>query len=458
MRNTSHVLVLSIPGLRPEDVTGERAPTLQRWARRGALARIRPTFPCVTSPVQASMLTGVPPARHGVIGNGFYHRDRHEVEFWVGRNEVIEAPQIWGVMKRAGKMPAVRAGRMPALPTGLTAAVWHAQNIKDAAADFVVTPAPIHEPDGTTKLWCYSKPDGLYEQLVADLGHFPLHQYWGPLAGIGSTQWILAGAQWLIARHNPNFHFIYLPHLDYAGQKLGPDSPQAADAVRQLDAELARFDAFLQQQPYYDELVIIAASEYVMTPVSGAVHPNRILRKAGLLRTRTTDDGEVIDFAGSRAFALVDHQFAHVYAQPDAIDEIARIFERTPGISGVFAGSRRAEVGLDHPRSGEVVLISDEDRWLAYYWWLDDAAAPAFARTVDIHRKPGYDPVELFFDPRTKGIPLNADLVKGSHGVPAHASRHDGALIASRAGAGVESGRTYRDTDLFDLMLAALAA
>ena len=84
------------------------------------------------------------------------------------------------------------------------------------------------------------------------------------------------------------------------------------------------------------------------------------------------------------------------------------------------------------------MAIASPDAWFTYYYWLDDARAPDFARTVEIHRKPGYDPVELFLDPairmpaltvgwklarRKLGfrtlldvIPLDAHLVKGSHG------------------------------------------
>jgi len=436
--NQPTVILFSVPGLRPQDISPEQTPTLSRWARGGGAARIAPTFPCVTSPVQASMLTGRPPAQHGVIANGFYHRERRAVEFWVGRDAVVQGPQLWDVLK----------ARRPEL----TLAVWHAQNIRDAAADFIVTPEPIHEADGTTRPWCYSKPAGLYEQLVADLGHFPLHHYWGPMSGIGSTKWILEGAAWLARRHQPDFQFVYLPHLDYAGQKFGPDSSQATAAVRELDAALSEFDRF-QSEAAGGDVALIVASEYVMTSVRGGLHPNRILREAGLLKTRTTPDGEVIDFAGSKAFAMVDHQLAHVYCDPGFVDEAAGIFEGVDGVAGVYAGQQRAAVGLDHPRSGEVVLVSAEDRWFAYYWWLTDGAAPPFARTVDIHRKPGYDPVELFFDPATKGIPLDAGPIKGSHGVPAVADRHYGALLVSSAAPQIDTSRIYRDVDIYRLVL-----
>ena len=440
-----HLIVLSIPGLRPRDVTRATTPTLHTWANRGALADLVPTFPCVTSPVQATMWTGVPPREHGVIANGFYWRERRAVEFWVGRNDVIAGQQVWD---------ALRARR-----PGFTSAVWHAQNIKDASADFIVTPAPIHEPDGTTKLWCYSKPEGLYQQLLDAMGHFPLQHYWGPLANIESTRWILRAASWLIDHHAPNLHWIYVPHLDYAAQKFGPDSAPARAALTELDRELAAFADRVARSRIGSDAVYLVAGEYALTDVSGVIHPNRILREAGLLSVRVDDGHEYLDFERSRAFAMVDHQLAHVYADSrDAASRAVEAFRGVKGVAGVYIGDERAEVGLDHERSGEVILVAEPDHWFAYYWWLTDEAAPPFARTVDIHRKPGYDPVELFFDPATRSIPLRPELVKGSHGAPADEPRQRAGIICSAPTRLVTPGRTYRDVDVKDIVLGMFDA
>ncbi len=442
---TEYLIFFSIPGLRPADITQAATPTLYGWANKGAMAELLPTFPAVTSCVQASMLTASPPSAHGVIANGFYHRDRRAVEFWVGHNGVMAGRQTWDV---------VRARRPE-----FTAAVWHAQNIKGAGADVIVTPSPIHEPDGATKLWCYSKPDGLYQQLIDALGHFPLQHYWGPLANIESTRWILNAALWLIRKHPPNYHWIYIPHLDYASQKFGPNSSQARIALTELDQVLSEFAAGVAATTIGGDAVHLVAGEYALVPVSSAVYPNRLLREAGLLSVRQEQGAELIDFSASAAIAMVDHQFAHVFVNPEAsnaLQEIAAVLTAADGVASVWVGSRRADVGLDHPRSGDLVILANDDRWFAYYWWLDDAAAPAFATTVDIHRKPGYDPVELFFDPHTRGIPLNAELVKGSHGLPATGKRDHTALICSALSSAVVTGRTYRDTDVQRISLESL--
>lgn len=439
---SEHVILLSIPGLRVGDVSEASTPTLHRWASQGVLATLVPTFPCVTSPVQASMLTGTPPGEHGVIANGFYHRDRRAVEFWVASHEIIQRPTIWEAIRR--QRPDFRS------------AVWHAQNIKQCPADFIVTPAPIHEPDGTTKLWCYSKPDGLYQELLDEFGHFPLQHYWGPLANIESTRWIIQAACRLIERQAPNLHYIYIPHLDYAAQRFGPNSEQARQSLVEMDAELATLDAFVADSAIADDAVFLVASEYAMTPVTGAVFPNRALREAGLLKTHETDDGEVIDYAASDAFAVVDHQFAHVYAKPDRIEAAAAVLRQLDGIDAVHVGRDRSAVGLDHERSGEIILICRDDRWFAYYWWLSDADAPPFARTVDIHRKPGYDPVEQFWDREANGVPLDASLVRGSHGVPATEPRHRGALICSTTTDKLRNHMRFRDTDIKELALHLL--
>ena len=443
--STEHLIFLSIPGLRPRDVNAESTPTLHAWATGGAMAKLTPTFPCVTSTVQATMWTGRSPGEHGVVANGFFHRDRSEVEFWVARNDVIQGEQIWESIRR----------QRP----DFTSAVWHAQNIKGAAADFIVTPAPIHEPDGTMKLWCYSKPDGLYQELLDALGHFPLQHYWGPLANIESTRWILGAAQWLIDKHAPNFHWIYIPHLDYAAQKFGPNSDEASGALVELDAELARFASGVTASAIGKKTVYLVAGEYALTDVNGVVYPNRLLREAGLLEVRRESDGERMDLATSPAFAMVDHQLAHVFVnQSHAMDisRIADLFRSTPGIAGVHEGDQRGEIDLAHDRAGDIILIAEPSHWFAYYWWLDDEAAPSFARTVDIHRKPGYDPVELFFDPATRSIPLDARLVKGSHGAPATKPEQQAALICSAPSSAVEPAQTYRDVDVRRISLQLL--
>ncbi|MHC4697570.1 MAG: alkaline phosphatase family protein [Planctomycetota bacterium] len=451
---TKHLIFLSIAGLRPSDVRRAITPTLHKWAASGAIAELEPTFPCVTSCVQASMMTGTVPGEHGVIANGFLHRDRQAVEFWVGRNDLIAGQQIW---------EAIRAKRPE-----LTSAVWHVQNIKGAGADFIVTPAPIHADDGTTRPWCYSKPEGLYQRIVDRLGHFPLQHYWGPMANIESTRWILRAALWLINKHRPNYHWIYIPHLDYAAQKFGPNSHQAAAALIELDEALAEFAGGIAAGPIADDLVYLVAGEYALTDVTGAVYPNRILREAGLLAVRKEDSAEHIDLSSSKAFALVDHQLAHVYvcdADSKVMARCCELFDRVPDIAAVYAQDARRRIGMQHDRSGEIVLIADDTHWFAYYWWLEEAAAPPFARTVDIHRKPGYDPLELFLnpvapvfkrcEPRVEN-PCHSDLVRGSHGVPATGPQHRTALICSARSDVVEVGRTYRDIDIKPMSLALL--
>lgn len=388
------------------------------------------------------MLTGVRADRHGVIANGFYYRDRREVALWTGSNDVIEAPPLWG--RLAGHDPPI------------TSAAWHAQNIKGAEATYIITPAPVHQPDGSEKPWCYAKPPGLYEELLAELGGFPLQHYWGPLAGLASSEWIVRAASWVIGRYGPDFSYVYIPHLDYAMQKVGPDAPAATDALRELDGLVGEFFEAVSRTEAAENTAWLIAGEYAMTEVSGAVFPNRILREAGLLRVRESEDGEVIDFASSAAFAMVDHQFAHVFVQDASkVEAAAACFRGVDGIDAVLVDAGRGELHMDHPRSGEILLVSHDDRWLAYYWWLEDSSAPRFARTVDIHRKPGYDPVELFFDPATRSIPLDASLVKASHGVPCTGADHETVVIASDANLLAETGEPVRDTDLCGVILQA---
>jgi hypothetical protein len=433
-----YVILLSVPGLRGSDL--EHMPRLEALTSGGDRAELAPSFPAVTCSVQANMTTGLPPSEHGVIANGFYWRDKRQVEMWTSPNDCIERPQLWDILHE--QSPAT------------TSAAWFPLHSKHCGADYVCTPAPVHNPDGSESLWCYTRPESLYGDFVAELGHFPLQHFWGPMANIKSTAWIVSSAIRAAERLKPNLFYAYLPHLDYAAQKFGPDSEQAIRALTELDAEVGRMvDGFAQAYGDMKPLWLVA-SEYVITPVDHVLYPNRTLRDAGLLAVKPSDSGEVIDFAASRAFAMVDHQFSHVFVQNDDATTthcVAELFIGQPGVAEVIAPREVGQYDLNHPRSGELVIISTPNSWQAYYWWNDDAKAPSFARTVDIHRKPGYDPVEMFFDAPTKGIPLDATLVKGSHGAPALNASQRGMLLSSQRGVFVE-GPTA-DTDVADIVL-----
>jgi predicted AlkP superfamily pyrophosphatase or phosphodiesterase len=435
---TDHVVFLSVPGLREQDLP--HMPQLSALVAAGDRAPLVSSFPCVTWPVQANMLTGKLPAEHGVVANGFYWRDKQDVEMWTAWNEKILAPQIWDILHQHDPQ--------------LKSAVWFPMLSKGCGADYICMPAPIHNPDGSESLWCYTKPTQLYGELRDALGDFPLKHFWGPLANIKSTAWIVDSAVHAAKVFLPKFFFLYLPHLDYAAQKAGPDSEPAKKALGELDEVIGKLVAGFQQAYDGTNLLWLVASEYVITPVDHVSYPNRVLREAGLLKVREADDGEHLDLEQSQAWAMVDHQFSHVFvkdADETVISRVVNLFHGAPGIAEVLAGKEREKYDVHHERAGEVILISTPNSWQAYYWWLDDAKAPAFARTVDIHRKPGYDPVELHFDFATKSIPLDATLIKGSHGAPAASDAQRGVLLSSHKGVFVE--RPTSDTDIADIVL-----
>jgi predicted AlkP superfamily pyrophosphatase or phosphodiesterase len=279
-----------------------------------------------------------------------------------------------------------------------------------------------------------------------------LQHFWGPLSNIKSTAWICDSAAWAARQAKPNFFYIYLPHLDYAAQKFGPDSEQAQRALVELDAVIGKLIAAVNEAYAPAAPLWLVASEYTIVPVNHVVYPNRMLREAGLLAVVDGPEGEQLDYKHSRAWALVDHQLAHVFVQRDEdVPRVAALFEHCEGIDEVLTASQLDQFDLKHQRAGEVVLVSAPNSWQAYYWWLDDARAPKYARTVDIHRKPGYDPVEMHLDMATKSIPLDATLVRGSHGAPARDEAQRGIILASEKG--VLVGREMADTDVCELVL-----
>jgi hypothetical protein len=429
---TPHVLLLSIPGLRQEDLP--RMPALQGIAERGGCVPLAPGLPAITCPVQATLTTGASPSVHGIVANGIYERPTRHLEMWISPDAVNRAPRLWDQLKSA----------RPDLRT----AAWFALQSKHATADLVCLPAPKHNPDGTETMWCHTRPEPLYAALRGPLGDFPLHKFWGPIAGIESSRWIARSFLEASRENPPHFAFVYLPHLDYAAQRTGPDSPAAHAACGELDAEIAALVDGFGPMVGRESLVVLVAGEYRIRPVSHTLFPNRVLREAGLLAVADAGDGELLDIAASRAWALADHQVSHVYLRDGTdqklVAEIAALFQGRAGVAAVLAGDGLVKAGLvakaapdAASRCGDVVVVSTPDSWQGYFYWFDDARAPSFARTIDIHRKPGYDPLELHLD-RSKlpavSIPLDTTLVKGSHGAIDPDNPHETIFIASQPG------------------------
>lgn len=415
-----HTVVLDVVGLECSHITSGMLPNIAQLAEGGQLAKMEPVFPAVTCTVQASALSGKYPSEHGMIGNGLYDRDTHTVAFWEQPSKLVKSDRVWDVAKRGN-------------PSTKTAVLFW-QNSMYAQSDIVVTPRPLHTDTGMV-MWCYSRPVGYYEELKQKLGEFNLARYWGPLASHESSEWICAAAEYTLEKHRPDMTFVYIPHVDYSAQRFGKDSAQVKEDLRRADDMVGRLVRKTAELGIKEQTRFVVFSEYAFSNVAGAVPINVRLRDAGLLATRTIQEKEYLDMEFSKAFAMVDHQVAHVYVKDGHLNEARKAIEGIAGVDKVlYSEEQKKKLGINHPRSGDIIAVSDADKWFSYYWWHDDAKAPDFARKVDIHRKPGYDPVELFFDPKTKSIPLDAGLVKGSHGRPADPITGEGlaAYISSR--------------------------
>ena len=413
-------VVIDVVGL-SESVIGAHTPFLKAYLATRHLTRIRPVLPAVTTTAQSCYVTGKWPTDHGIVGNGWYDREDAEVKFWKQSNHLVQAEKLWDAARREN--PDFTVSKM----------FWWYNMY--STADFSVTPRPQYHADGVKAPDCYAHPADLRDRLQAELGPFPLFSFWGPNSNIKASKWIADASMRVDDWHDPTLTLIYLPHLDYCLQKFGPDVAKISGELREIDALCEELVRFYERKGAR----VMLLSEYGITPVSRPIHINRILREAGLITVRVERGLELLDAGACRAFATADHQVAHVYvSDPTVLDTVKRLLEATPGVARVLDAEGKRQAHLDHPRSGDLVAVAEPDAWFTYYYWLDDARAPDFARLVDIHRKPGYDPVELFMDPKNPliklragyklarkllgfrylmdVIPLDATLVKGSHG------------------------------------------
>lgn len=402
----NHLFCFNVVGLSPRLLKRLAAmANLSGMVPDAMSADMIPVFPCLTLPGQASFFTGTYPSEHGIIANGFYDRARYEVSFWDQYRSLVEAEPVWEKLKR--KNPKIKT------------ALLFCQNTLYGKADIIITPKPMHTDAGLVQ-WCYSKPVGFYEQVVENIGRpFNLMDYWGPFASAKSSEWIMEAAKDIVRNYQPNFMATYLPHLDYSCQKYGPEDPSVDTDLKIIDKLLGEFVLTLRETGILEKSTICLFSEYSLTPVAGAVEPNKILRANNLLSVRTIQEKEYLDFEMSRAFAMVDHQIAHIYIHNhEDINPVKKLLQGIDGVATVLDKEDKQKLGIDHTRSGELVAVSEQDKWFAYYWWDKAELAPDFAENIDIHRKPGYDPVEMFMNKETFKIPQSPELIRGSHGAP----------------------------------------
>jgi predicted AlkP superfamily pyrophosphatase or phosphodiesterase len=413
------LVVIDAVGLTPRAL--RNMPRLSQLGADGFQASLDPVLPAVTCSVQSTFLTGLTPCEHGIVGNGWYFRDLGEVLLWRQHNALVEGEKVWETARRT--KPGYRAANV---------CWWYAMG---ATTDFTVTPRPIYYADGKKAPDCYTDPPELHDRLAGALGAFPLFRYWGAAASIESSRWIADAARLLIDSEHLDLALVYLPHLDYDLQRHGPESPEAAAAAVELDGVAGNLVDHARARG--DTVIVL--SEYGIVPARRPLDINRVLRSHGLLRVYTQDGMEYLDPWTSRAFAVADHQIAHVYVRdPADLPQVREQLGQIDGIAELLEGEAKQAAGLAHPRAGELVAIAEPDAWFTYYYWLDNARAPDFARTVEIHRKPGYDPAELFLDPDDKFVkaragyqlarrltgfrysltvvPLDPRHVKGTHG------------------------------------------
>ena len=448
--------VINVVGLCSR-LIGENTPAIEQFLKDHGMARIESILPAVTCTAQATYMTGGSPRMHGIVGNGWYDRESCEQRFWKQPEHLIEGKKLWEELRDKD-------------PDFTCAKVFWWYNMY-STADFTVTPRPLYLADGRKVFDIHTQPMGERERLKKQIGEFPFQKFWGPGAGIESSRWIARAAKFLEEKHWPGLSLVYLPHLDYDLQRMGPNDPGIAGALQDIDAIVGDLIRFYEKR----SIKVVLLSEYGITEANRPVHLNRIFREKGWIQVKDELGRETLDLGASRVFAIADHQVAHIYLNDKSIEkEVREVLENTEGVGQVLDDVWTHFHGLNHERAGDIVVVSDPRSWFTYYYWMDDKKAPDYARCVDIHRKQGYDPVELFIDPKMRFpkagilwrllkkklgfrmlmdvVPLDATLVKGSHGrIPEDEA--DWPVLIGDFSELPESG-TVKATEVHDLLLA----
>ncbi len=412
------IAIINIVGLTKHHL-GSNTPNITALANASSVTILEPPLPAVTCTVQSSMLTGRSPADHGIVANGWHERETNQTKFWQQSNELVHGNKVWDDLRQ--KNSSFTVANM----------FWWFNMY--SSADIAVTPRPIYCANGRKIPDIWTTPSSLRQSLQDKLGRFPLFNFWGPMANIKSTQWIVDATIEVNKEHQPTLTLVYIPHLDYPLQKFGPNHESIAKELQKMDTEVGRLIDHYQQQG----VQVCILSEYGIEEVNGAVDINRILRQSGWLKIREELGREYLDAGASECFAVPDHQVAHVYVNDKKnIEVVANLLRKESDIEFVYVGDERGNVA--HQRCGDIVVVSNSGKWFTHDWWLDASKAPDYQATVDIHSKPGYDPRELFLEDGWRGskvriafkllmkklgsntlldiITTNSSKVKGSHG------------------------------------------
>jgi predicted AlkP superfamily pyrophosphatase or phosphodiesterase len=461
------IAVINVVGL-SESCLGASTPKLNAWLQTARKNYILPAFPAVTCTAQSNYVTGKAPSAHGIVANGWYNREQAEAQFWKQSNHLVHGHKVWD--------------RLKAEHPGFTCAKLFWWYNMYSTADYSITPRPMYPADGRKVFDIYTFPSSIRTEIKQELGEFPFPAFWGPAAGVNGkfradevSRWIAGSAKWIERKYQPTLSLIYLPHLDYNLQRLGPGHPNISADYKAIDDIVGDLLEFFRERG----IEVILLSEYGISPVNQPIHLNRLFRERGWLTIKEELGLELLDAGASKVFAVADHQVAHIYIQDKSLlPETFSLLSQTPGVAEVLDAEGKKRLRIDHERSGDLIAISRDNAWFTYYYWLDDAKAPDFARCVDIHRKPGYDPVELFLNPEIKApilkiglkllrkklgfrmlmdlIPLDASLVKGSHGaVPK--TRTEFPLLITPASLPIEN-RDYDSTEIADVIQKAVSA
>lgn len=357
-------------------------------------------FPAVTCAVQASFRTASLPAEHGMVANGVYCRRLRRVMFWEQSSALVAGERIWhGFRARGGKVAML---------------FW--QQSMGEEADLVVSPAPLHKHHGGMIQDLYVWPPRSHDSICGSAGGkaFKLRQYWGPTASAAVGESIVDITSHVLRNGGIDLCLTYLPSMDYDLQRYDPAGPKAAAARAAAQGQLSRLLAAARAEGYD----VLAYGDYDISPAGAVALPNVALAAAGLLKLREVRGMLYPDFNASDAFAMVDHQAAHVYVRDASRLEQARAaLAPLSGVAEVLDAAAIRQAGLAHANSGELVLVAAEGAWLAYPWWTQPGQQPEYAGHVDIHNKPGYDPCELFFGWPPGTVSRDVRRIHGSHGL-----------------------------------------
>ena len=310
-------------------------PKIRELAAGGACAPLmQAVTPSVTWPNHTSLVTGVAPARHGVVGNNYFDRSKGKAVTLIGdpkfdKDEIVKVPTVYDVAKAAGMKTL--SIRWPATRNAKTLD-WCVPDMERTKLEAFTTPALVAEakeaglwPKPTKAKDGTSHPGAMTDNLCTDLFSHMLRS------------------------HKPQLALLHIVDVDHVQHQYGPRTKEAYAAIKKADSQVGRVWEAVKTA-YAGKATLIVTSDHGFSPIRGIIMYNIILRNGGLLPVKGSAKGRakvaVVPQGGAALIYILDEA-----ARQETAGKVKELFSQVDQVASVVDSEHLKDYGVADPKA-----------------------------------------------------------------------------------------------------------